>query len=142
MSVILGKEIQRILGKFISPLKIDLILSKDAYSGYLHFTLNNGEIEKNRPLGPYESMPLLRNLLGKCDLVSPEVREKLYQSNKSTICILHEWDENIRKAMLFDTEGLDHFDEKAFVEFFRENKEVVGRWFSNLESKTIGESKS
>lgn len=110
------------LNEFISPLKIAYFTAADENLNFKCIFSNTPLYKKGARYSVYSLTPILRVLLTKGTILEDELIEKIFAKHNNQMSYILDWSE-IKKALIFDVEDLDYFEDQTLVKELIKNRE-------------------
>ena len=138
------KEFEEIFVNALTPVEVAIFFSPSEEDNYFCLFSNSKKYKGQKQYPLYDLSPLMRTLCEKSHIVSQTLLDELYEGNNSDeICFILDWNDHMRKVIIFDLSKIELFEQDEFVEQLKNEKERMREiyqkiFFKYKKSKLVG----
>jgi len=130
-------ELKNIFAASLHPIILDFYYTDEEFKDFTCIFSNDPKCQQQKPISIYETPSILRTLALKSEIFSLSLREKMYANSDPELCYILEWNDQIRKIILFNFAYLTAFDEDSFVSCLAEKRSKLHKVFQHMYQQKV-----
>jgi hypothetical protein len=108
---------------------LSIFASTSEHQDYKCLFSNNKVYNQKTLYTVYDIPPLLRLLLTKNEVLSEKDLLGLYENTHHQVCFIQEWNDHVKKVIIFNLDELTYFDEEKFNEILENQSQRINKVF-------------